>query len=133
MHPSAGATARPVAISAGGGHNRGRQSQGQELRPAPHSFRSRSLSSDTNRHPQCDDETVTFSGTAPTKIGEYQLLRLMGAGGMGMVYEALHTRLKKRVAVKLLADAKGARRSAWRRFFREMEAIGKLEHAHVVR
>src|SRR5262245_16257327 len=38
-------------------------------------------------------------------IGEYQLIRRIGGGGMGVVYEALHTRLKRRVAVKLISES----------------------------
>ena len=40
-------------------------------------------------------------GPSPQRLGEYQLIRRIGGGGMGVVYEALHVRLKKRVALKL--------------------------------
>src|SRR5262245_9913061 len=79
------------------------------------------------------DVTAAFAGPEPQRIGEYQLIRRIGGGGMGVVYEALHARLKKRVAVKLLCEPLVGKQSAWRRFFREMEAVGKLEHPHVVR
>ena len=91
------------------------------------------MASETNHPRNFEEETATFGGVTPSQIGEYQLVRQIGGGGMGIVYEALHTRLKRRVALKVLAEAQSERRSAWRRFFREMEVIGKLEHPHVVR
>jgi serine/threonine protein kinase len=65
-------------------------------------------------------------------LGEYQLIRRIGGGGMGVVYEALHVRLKKRVALKVLSEAHLGHPSAWKRFFREMESAGKLEHPNIV-
>jgi serine/threonine protein kinase len=66
------------------------------------------------------------------RIAEYQLIRKVGRGGMGEVYEALHVRLKKRVAVKLLPEGRVSEPGTLRRFFREMEAAGKLTHPHIV-
>ncbi len=43
-----------------------------------------------------------------TVAGKYQIKRLIGAGGMGSVYEALHTGIGKRVAVKVITHANGA-------------------------
>src|SRR5262245_37342336 len=91
------------------------------------------MSGTTNRPRSAEDETRQSPSSVLTHVGEYQLVRRIGGGGMGVVYEALHTRLKKRVAVKLLADAQSPNSLAWRRFFREMEVIGKLEQPHVVR
>ncbi len=71
-------------------------------------------------------------GPAPQRLGEYQLIRRIGGGGMGVVYEALHVRLKKRVALKVLSETHLAHPSAWKRFFREMESAGKLEHPNIV-
>jgi WD40 repeat protein len=90
------------------------------------------LTSET-KNPSHNEETLTFDGGVPMQIGEYQLVRPIGSGGMGIVYEALHQRLKRRVALKLLSASRSERESAWRRFFREMEVYGKLEHPHVVR
>ncbi|MFN0055938.1 MAG: protein kinase domain-containing protein [Planctomycetales bacterium] len=90
------------------------------------------MATDTNKPRDPHEETVTFSGPLPERIGEYQLVRMIGSGGMGVVYEALHLRLKRRVAIKLLAQGHAGRPTAWKRFAREVEAAGKLEHPHVV-
>ncbi len=66
------------------------------------------------------------------QVGDYQLIRKIGGGGMGVVYEALHTRLKRRVAVKLISDSYLANPGASRRFLREIESAGRLEHPHIV-
>jgi WD40 repeat protein len=91
------------------------------------------LASETDHPQNIEEETVTYGGVVPSQIGEYQLVRQIGGGGMGVVYEALHTRLKRRVALKVISEPQSEKPSAWRRFFREMEVFGKLEHPHVVR
>jgi serine/threonine protein kinase/WD40 repeat protein len=84
---------------------------------------------------QADEPTVKDSAVSDQDrkaIGEYQLIRRIGGGGMGVVYEALHTRLKRRVAVKVISESYLSRDGALRRFFREMEAAGRLDHPHIV-
>jgi serine/threonine protein kinase len=71
-------------------------------------------------------------GIVPDWLGEYQLLEKLGQGGMGAVYKALHTRLDKTVALKLLSAASAADEQAVARFAREMKAAGRLNHPHVV-
>jgi serine/threonine-protein kinase len=69
-----------------------------------------------------------------TLAQKYELIRLLGQGGMGSVYEAEHRDTRERVAVKVLHshlhDADG---DARRRFRREAEAAGAIQHDHVVR
>jgi serine/threonine protein kinase len=71
--------------------------------------------------------------TLPFLIGQYQLVAKIGEGGMGTVYRALHMRLKKPMAVKVLRADRTSDCRAVARFQREMEAIGRLEHVHIVR
>jgi serine/threonine protein kinase len=66
-------------------------------------------------------------------IRDYELQKKLGEGGMGAVYLAMHTRLKKPVAIKLLKSDRTKDASAIARFAVEMEAVGKLEHPHIVR
>jgi TolB-like protein len=67
------------------------------------------------------------------RVGQYQLVRRLGRGAIGSVYEALHLRLKRVVALKLLAGHRLGDAASLARFQREMEAIGKLDHPHIVR
>ena len=69
----------------------------------------------------------------PREIGQYRLLGRLGAGGMGTVYKALHKKLDRIVAVKLLPDEKVQDAAAVARFEREMRAVGKLDHPNIVR
>lgn len=69
---------------------------------------------------------------APKQIGEYEILKCLGVGGMGSVYLARHRKLDKRVAVKVLATGRGLNSQATARFAREMRVIGKLEHPNLV-
>jgi serine/threonine-protein kinase len=62
----------------------------------------------------------------------YQLVRLLGTGGMGNVYEALHRGTGRRVAVKVIANAELANDSgAIARFQREAKAAGSVETPHI--
>ncbi|HVG38245.1 MAG TPA: serine/threonine-protein kinase, partial [Pyrinomonadaceae bacterium] len=64
--------------------------------------------------------------------GRYQLENLLGKGGMGAVYEATDLRIKRRVAVKILSGAMFGNREALRRFEREAQTAGRLQHPHIV-
>jgi formylglycine-generating enzyme required for sulfatase activity/serine/threonine protein kinase len=79
--------------------------------------------------------SAAVSGAEPPAVGalgEYQLLEKLGEGGMGTVYKALHTKLDRVVALKLLPHDRvdDARRLA--RFDREMKAVGRLNHPNIV-
>lgn len=66
------------------------------------------------------------------RLGQYQLERKLGAGGMGVVYRATHVMLRRPTAVKLLpTDA--AAEQAVRRFEREVRETSRLEHPNSVR
>ena len=68
----------------------------------------------------------------PTDLGEYRLLAKLGSGGMGTVYKALHTKLDRLVAVKVLPKGRLADARSVARFEREMKAIGRVEHPNIV-
>ena len=66
------------------------------------------------------------------RLGEYELLAKLGEGGMGTVYKARQTRLKKIVALKVLSKERTTDPRAVTRFEREMEAVGQLVHPNIV-
>ena len=63
--------------------------------------------------------------------GKYRLLRYLASGGMGDVYEAQHTVVKRRFAIKLLHAELAAQRESLARFQREAQAAGALESENV--
>ncbi len=65
-------------------------------------------------------------------LRDYQIVAKLGEGGMGTVYKAMHQRLKKTVALKVLPTHRIGDRAAVARFEREMEVLGQLNHPHIV-
>jgi serine/threonine protein kinase len=66
-----------------------------------------------------------------TRFGPYEIVKPLGAGGMGEVYEARDTRLDRAVAVKVLPAALAADAAARARFDREAKAIAALNHPNI--
>ena len=66
------------------------------------------------------------------ELGEYRLLRKLGEGGMGTVYKAVHARLDRTVAIKVLPKDRMKSEQAIARFQHEMKAVGQLVHPHIV-
>jgi Tol biopolymer transport system component len=69
--------------------------------------------------------------TAGTRLGPYEILSPIGAGGMGEVYKARDTRLERTVAVKVLPAHTAASPEVRQRFEREARAISQLSHPHI--
>jgi serine/threonine protein kinase len=65
-------------------------------------------------------------------LGKYQIVRRLGAGGMGSVYEAVHTHIGKSVALKTMNPALTSDPRAEARFMREAAAASRLGHPNVV-
>jgi len=68
---------------------------------------------------------------AGTKLGPYQILAPLGAGGMGEVYRAHDTRLGRDVAIKVLSPHLAAAPEVRARFEREARTISQLNHPHI--
>ena len=66
------------------------------------------------------------------QIGNYDILDKLGSGGMGTVYKARHRRMKRIVAVKVLAASLGDNKSFVQRFQREVETAARLSHPNIV-
>ena len=64
--------------------------------------------------------------------GSYEILRLLGAGGMGNVYEAKHTRLPKKFAIKVVRSDLAKDEAAFERFKREADIASSLGNKHIV-
>ena len=75
-------------------------------------------------------------GLVGARIGQYRIVREIGRGGMGVVYEAVHEGIGRRAAVKVLADGSGGAppsAASLRRFLAEARALSRIEHPGVVR
>jgi eukaryotic-like serine/threonine-protein kinase len=70
--------------------------------------------------------------TAGTRLGAYQILAPLGAGGMGEVYRAMDTRLAREVAVKVISPRLMDDPNALARFEREARTVAALSHPNVV-
>jgi serine/threonine protein kinase/Flp pilus assembly protein TadD len=86
---------------------------------------------------ESDDATRQGRGepddSAPRKrLGDFNLLRELGRGGMGVVYEARQISLNRRVALKVLPPGLGLTETAVQRFEREARAAAKLHHTNIV-
>jgi serine/threonine-protein kinase len=69
--------------------------------------------------------------TPGTKVGCYEILALIGAGGMGEVYRARDTKLKRDVALKVLPEAFARDPGRMLRFQREAEVLASLNHPNI--
>lgn len=66
-------------------------------------------------------------------LGKYKLISLLGSGGMSAVYLAEHTLMRRRVAIKVLPQARIEDSSYLERFHREAQAVASLDHPNIMR
>ena len=93
------------------------------------------LRDSVRRTPQSDrgvERTLEAVAVKHDEIAGYRLLECIGRGGMGEVYKAEHSHMKRIVAVKLLPISANLSRTSVSRFQREVEAAAKLVHRNVV-
>src|ERR1700689_4011838 len=69
--------------------------------------------------------------TAGTRLGPFEILAPIGAGGMGEVYRAKDTKLKREVALKVLPDSFASDPERMARFQREAEVLASLNHPNI--
>jgi len=85
--------------------------------------------------PSSDDGASSPALPTPDTLPEvpgYQVDRMLGHGGVGVVYRALHLRLHRPVALKMLLAGPHARSTERERFQREVEAVAALRHPNIV-
>jgi serine/threonine-protein kinase len=66
-----------------------------------------------------------------TRVGPYEVVALIGEGGMGQVYRATDTNLKRTVAIKVLSEAVATDADRLARFQREAEVLARLNHPNI--
>ena len=66
------------------------------------------------------------------RIGSYQVLRLLGVGGMGEVYEVRHENLKRRAAIKILKQEYAQNQQIAERFLNEARIVSVIQHPGLV-
>ncbi len=85
-------------------------------------------------HPMSTDAVRELAGDSLPRLFErYQILGVLGQGGMGIVFRGYHINLKRHVAIKTLRVDKLSTGNLIGRFRQEMEVIGQMDHPHVVR
>ncbi|HEY6147167.1 MAG TPA: protein kinase, partial [Thermoanaerobaculia bacterium] len=72
-----------------------------------------------------------MSLSSGSRLGPYQIVEAIGAGGMGEVYKALDTRLERTVAIKVVPDHLSKDEDVRQRFEREAKTISSLSHPHI--
>jgi hypothetical protein len=107
---------------------------GHKLRdvPTPPVNRDMQTQSYNPTSPELDDDVPTDPSQIPANIGGYHLLRLLGSGGMGAVYEAESPQTGNRVAIKLLSARMASSPVSVERFKQEGRLASQLAHPRCV-
>ncbi len=75
---------------------------------------------------------LAIDDSIPKTLGEYEIIREVGRGGMGIVFEAEHATMRRRVALKVLPKSSAEKPSYLNRFFTEARSAGQLHHTNIV-
>src|ERR1700704_6258883 len=79
-----------------------------------------------------DNAGLQPSGDTPRRLGDFEVVRELGRGGMGVVYEARQVSLNRRVALKVLPGIGRSNPQAVERFRREAASAAKLTHPNII-
>ncbi len=126
----AGSPAGDHASSSAAPTGSGRRQTDQDAEPPPGA-------ASVNHSGRADERTwVDGSRSAnvvlPRRIGRFEIVRRLGSGGFGYVYEAFDPHLERKVALKVPRDTTLAKRKALARFLREPKAAAVLRHPNIV-
>ncbi len=80
-----------------------------------------------------DDKTGGYALAVGQTLGQYRIVRPLGRGGMGEVYEVEHETLERRYALKLLPTDFAGQPGALERFRREAKVMARLEHPNILK
>src|SRR5262249_48329661 len=81
--------------------------------------------------PVCVSSDIPMSVDVGTRLGSLEITALLGKGGMGEVYRARDTKLKRNVAIKILPDEFSRDADRVSRFQREAEVLASLNHPNI--
>lgn len=87
------------------------------------------------KKPRKEDYSYLAPPQAPCEIGRlgrYRILKVLGSGGMGTVFEAEDPYLRRRVAIKAMKPSTAAKEAHRQRFVREAQAVASIVHDHIV-
>src|SRR3954462_777659 len=82
--------------------------------------------------PHFSEKSAMSLQPGDTIEGKYRIVRLLGEGGMGAVYEGENVRIHRKVAIKVLHAAVAAKADVVQRFEREAQAAGRIGSEHIV-
>ncbi len=82
--------------------------------------------------PEPTPESASVEKTPPESLGPYRVVRRLGEGGMGEVYEGYDDRLDRPIALKRIRPEAGAHEQTRARFRREARAVARLSHSSIV-
>jgi tetratricopeptide (TPR) repeat protein len=101
-------------------------------RPSPPFMSATGHADATSTVPSGPNEPALQPGTCIGYFGDYELQKVLGEGGMGIVYKARQLSLNRPVALKMIRAARFASPDEVRRFQNETEAVARLDHPHIV-
>jgi len=90
------------------------------------------MRADASRHSRGNDRIPALSLSAGTRLGPYEILSPLGAGGMGEVYRAKDAKLNREIAIKVLPESLSKDPEALARFEREAHAVAALNHPNIL-
>ena len=78
------------------------------------------------------DRKLAVDDSIPEVLGDYRIIQEVGRGGMGIVFEAQHSTMRRRVALKVLPKSSAEKPNYLRRFLTEARSAGQLHHTNIV-